>query len=1158
MSLTNPHPKLPSGALSRRLLSTLLAAACLYLSLTASAFAWNNPVNISPPTVTGTAQQGKTLTEHHGEWTNTPNSYTYQWRRCNSSGSSCSSIGGATGETYLVTSEDVGHELRVAETAYNFGAPSAPEDSSATAVVLPAAPVATTVPTITGTAQQGKTLEEHHGEWTNSPTGYTYRWQRCTSAGTSCTAIGGATNQTYVPVAEDVGHKLKVTETASNAGGSGTPAESKATAVVVPPVPTNSKVPTITGTAQQGKTLEEHHGEWTNSPTGYTYQWMRCEALGGSCLPISGATNETYVPVAEDVGHKLRVTEVASNAGGSSSAAESAATAVVVPPVPVNSKVPTVTGTAQQGKTLEEHHGEWSNSPTGYSYQWLRCNSSGASCVAIGGATAATYSPVAEDVEQTLRVTEVASNSGGSSAAAESEATSVVLPAAPVNSKVPTVTGTAQQGKTLEEHHGEWSNSPTEYSYQWLRCNSSGASCVAIGGATAATYSPVAEDVEQTLRVTEVATNAGGPGAAAESAATAVVTPPVPVNSKVPTVTGTAQQGKTLEEHNGEWTNAPTGYTYQWMRCNSSGSGCVAIGGATAATYSPVGEDVGHELRIAETASNAGGAGSAAESEATAVVVPPVPANSKVPTVTGIAAQGGTLTEHHGEWTNSPTGYEYQWLRCDSSGSSCSAIGGAAEQTYIPVGEDVGHTLRVAETASNAGGSGAAAESVASAVVTPPVPVNTKAPIVTGTAKEGDTLEAQPGEWSESPTGYEYQWLRCDESGNGCAPIAGAAAEAYVLGAEDVGHTLVVSVTASNAGGPGAPAESAATAVVVPSVPANSNVPTVTGTAQQGQTLTEHHGEWTNSPTGYEYQWLRCDSSGSSCSAIGGATEQTYIPVGEDVGHTLRVSETASNAGGAGTAAESQATAVVVPPVPADSALPTVSGTAQQGETLTAHHGEWTNSPTEFANHWMRCDASGNGCAAIEGASGETYVLTGEDVGHTLRVAETASNAGGSGSAAESDATATVAAPPVVKTTPPPAEDPPDPPAETHPAPAVVLSVSAVRITRWGNAVIPLACPATASTGCKGTLVITYVVRKAHSKRAVASLLCARGCRELGKAKYEARAGQKVKIRVHIASAVHHKIDQGNTVTATLTATSLSEGHTTTVSHKLALEPPHA
>ena len=308
MTGTTPHPHGSLRAPARGLLGaiSLLAACCCCLALASSAYAWI-PTNNTPPTVTGTAQQGQTLTEHHGEWANFPTGYSYQWLRCNSSGSSCASISGATGEAYVPVAEDVGHTLRVAETAFNGFGSSSPADSEATAVVTPPVPVDTTVPTVTGTAQQGQTLTEHHGEWTNSPTAYTYRWMRCTSSGTSCSAIGGATNATYSPVAEDVGHELRVSETASNAGGSGSAAESKATAVVTPPVPVDSTVPTVTGTAQQGQTLTEHHGGWTNSPTGYTYQWLRCNALGASCLPIGGATSATYSPVAEDVGHELRV-----------------------------------------------------------------------------------------------------------------------------------------------------------------------------------------------------------------------------------------------------------------------------------------------------------------------------------------------------------------------------------------------------------------------------------------------------------------------------------------------------------------------------------------------------------------------------------------------------------------------------------------------------------------------------------------------------------------------------------------------------------------------------------------------------------------------------------------------------------------------------------
>src|SRR5437868_6394773 len=180
-------------------------------------------------------------------------------------------------------------------------------------------PTNTAPPTISGTAQQGQTLTEAHGTWTNSPTSFAYQWQQCDSSGNNCVAISGATKQTYVPVAGDVGHTLRVQETASNAGGSSAPATSAQTAVVTPPPPSNTSPPTISGTAQQGQTLTASNGSWTNSPSSYAYQWQRCDSAGANCTAIAGATSQTYVPVAEDVGFSLRVAVTASNAGGSSS-----------------------------------------------------------------------------------------------------------------------------------------------------------------------------------------------------------------------------------------------------------------------------------------------------------------------------------------------------------------------------------------------------------------------------------------------------------------------------------------------------------------------------------------------------------------------------------------------------------------------------------------------------------------------------------------------------------------------------------------------------------------------------------------------------------------------------------------------------------------------
>src|SRR5205085_4817114 len=194
-----------------------------------------------------------------------------------------------------------------------------------------------------------------------------------------CTAIAGATAQSYAAPAADVGHTLRVRETASNPGGTGSPATSQATAAVLPLPPASEAPPAISGSAQQGQTLTEEHGKWSNEPTSFTYQWLQCDGLGEGCLPIGGATAQAYVPVAGDVGHTLRVQESGSNAGGSSSPAISAATVAVVPPVPGNSKPPTITGTAQQGHTLTAHTGEWTNEPTSFAYQWLQCDSSGAS-----------------------------------------------------------------------------------------------------------------------------------------------------------------------------------------------------------------------------------------------------------------------------------------------------------------------------------------------------------------------------------------------------------------------------------------------------------------------------------------------------------------------------------------------------------------------------------------------------------------------------------------------------------------------------------------------------------------------------------------------------------------------------------------------------------
>ncbi len=109
--------------------------------------------------------------------------------------------------------------------------------------------------------------------------------------------------------------------------------------------------------------------------------------------------------------------------------------------------------------------------------------------------------------------------------------------------------------------------------------------------------------------------------------------------------------------------------------------------------------------------------------------------------------------------------------------------------------------------------------------------------------------------------------------------------------------------------------------------PANTSPPTVSGTPEVGKVLTGFRGEWSNSPTDYNFNWRRCDRNGASCSNISGATRGTYTLTSADVGDTIRFRVEAVNADG-NTFASSVPTAVIraapaPPPPPQPPAPPT-------------------------------------------------------------------------------------------------------------------------------------------------------------------------------------------------------------------------------------------
>jgi hypothetical protein len=177
--------------------------------------------------------------------------------------------------------------------------------------------------------------------------------------------------------------------------------------------------------------------------------------------------------------------------------------------------------------------------------------------------------------------------------------------------------------------------------------------------------------------------------------------------------------------------------------------------------------------------------------------------------------------------------------------------------------------------------------------------------------------------------------------------------------------------------------------------PVNTALPTLSGAAQEGQTLSTSNGGWSNAPTAYAYAWSQCDANGGSCTTISGATAATYKAAATDAGHTIRVTVTATNAGGDAQATSAPSAVVSSATAPTNTAAPSITGSLQIGSTLTASQGSWDGSPTTFAFSWSRCDASGDSCATIDGATSATYTLTDADQARTLRVAVVATNANG-------------------------------------------------------------------------------------------------------------------------------------------------------------------
>ena len=260
-------------------------------------------------------------------------------------------------------------------------------------------------------------------------------------------------------------------------------------------------------------------------------------------------------------------------------------------------------------------------------------------------------------------------------------------------------------------------------------------------------------------------------------------------------------------------------------------------------------------------------------------------------------------------------------------------------------------------------------------------PVNSVAPVVSGSVSQGSTLTSTTGTWTNTPTSYNYQWY------SGGNPV-GTNQNTYVSQVTDVGNTIDCVVTAYNGSGSSAPQASNTVGPITGTGPVNTVAPAVTGTTVVGDVLTTTNGTWTGSPTGYSYQW----KSGSSNV---GTNVNHYTLQVSDTGNNMTCVVTATNVSGS-TPATSNSVGPVTN-VPINSVAPVVSGSVTVGSTLTTTNGTWTNSPTSYNYQWVN-SSTGN-----VGTNQNTYVSQVSDVGDDISCEVTAINGVGSSTPASSN-----------------------------------------------------------------------------------------------------------------------------------------------------------
>ena len=1045
------------------------------LTVTRAANAPANTPATGAPTISGAAQVGETLTAATSGIADADGlsgaTFSYQWLSSRNT-----EIQGATDAAYILVPGDAGKTIKVRVTFTDDEGNAETLTSAATGAVAPRPnSPATGAPTISGTAQVGETLTADTSGIADADglTGATFSYQWLSSRDAE---IQGATNATYTLVTADEGKAIKVRVSFTDDAGNEEALTSEPTDAVSaapPPPPDNVRAVTQESGAVELTWEAPQHA----TVTGYRIERSRAdENRGGqqrsdgrprdnhTLVEDTGSADTGYTDKSAEKGVEYEYRVSARNEAG---AGESSEWVRAGPESASNSPAtgaPTISGTAQVGETLTAGITGIADadglSGETFTYQWV--SSDGTTDTDIEKATDSTYKLVAADKGNSIKVRVTFTDDGGNEETLTSAATGPVLgdglPGAPRNL---TATPGNKEITLSWDPPDDNGNAPaTRYRIEW-RVDGKDYDKNHGGTARSTTYTTndqanLANGVKYFFRVKagNGSGNSYGPYGPASDEVSATPTSGSAVDLDTPVLSepeylhhGMVQlDWQDVEDagwyvvqyyhvKDGEWLDLPaagveiTFHGSSAVVSNLHGLSWLRVGAAScdgASEWSQIEELYGTK-----------------ESDWEGVPVPEVEEGDQTepcPVVLGTPVLSEPEYLHHGmvqldwqdiedagwyvvqyyhleggEWLDLPAEgvdiafhgssavvsnlHGLSWLRVGAASCDGASEWSQIEQLFgtnasdwkgVPVpevaeGDEIKPCDEDADTSDNSPATGA--------------------PTISGTVQVGETLTADTSGIADADglanATFSYQWITDD------SVIVASAARTYTPTDGDRGKSIKVRVSFTDDAGNEETLTSANTATV--EARANSpatGLPTISGTAQVGETLTANTSGVADvdglSNVQYEYRWLANDSG------ISGATNATYTLVAADEGQVIKVRVSFTDDAGNNETLTSAGTAAVSAANTPATGLPTISGTAQVGETLTANTSGVADvdglSNVQYEYRWIANDSG------ISGATNATYTLVAADEGQVIKVRVSFTDDAGNNETLTSAGTAAVSA----------------------------------------------------------------------------------------------------------------------------------------------------